>query len=182
MFKEMQEKYNLTKIFITDFNKVKSLSEWNKIKKIIDLYKSFWEKQRQKLYDKKVYLEKKINFRKFLERLQKLTRHDWDTDELIVFLTIGYQDSGTYDREINVIRLGIHENKENYLVYTLYHELIHYHIVNNMKKSLKEEDEEILCRAIFNLLFKDDLIAQKHWRENLREGEIKKINEKSLRF
>lgn len=182
LFKELQQKFNLTKIFVTDFSKVKNLPEWNKIKKIIDLYKSFWEKQKEKLFDKKNYLKNNINFNKFLEKLQKTTKHQWKTKELIVFLTIGYKDSGTYDREINVIRLGIHENKEQYLTYTLYHELIHYHIVNNMKILLKKEDEEILCRAIFSIVFKDNLIAQEHWRENISEDMIKKINEKSLQF
>lgn len=179
LFKELQKRYNLTKLFITNFNKVKSLAEWTKIKEIIDLYASFWKKQKQKLFETKLYLENKTNFKKFLEELQKITKCNWDINKLTVFLTIGYKDSGTYDREINVIRLGIHEEKRDYLIYTLYHEIIHYHIVNHMKMKLNEEDEEILCRAIFSILFKEDQLAQRHWREHLNEEDILKIREKS---
>lgn len=179
LFKELQRKFCLTKLFITNFNKVKNLAEWGKIKDIIDSYHLFWEKHNHKLSETKFFLENKVNFKNFLERLQKITKCNWDTNKLTVFLTIGYKDSGTYDREINVIRLGIHENKKDYLVYTLYHELIHYHIINHLKILLKEEDEEVLCRAIFSSLFKDDLIAQKHWKEHLSTEKIKKINEKS---
>lgn len=179
LFKELQKKFSLTKLFITRFSEVKNIVEWVKIKSIIDLYGLFWKKHKHKLFETKLYLERTTKFKNFVERLQKITKCDWNTKELTVFLTIGYKDSGTYDREVNVIRLGIHENKKDYLVYTLYHELIHYHIINDMKISLKEEDEEVLCRAIFNLLFNDDLIAQKHWKEHLSSEEIKKINEKS---
>ncbi len=108
-----------------------------------------------------------------------MTKYNWTLKELPVFLTWGYKDSGTYDRIINVIRIGIHNKHKEYLVYTVYHELIHYHIINHMGLALEEDEEEILCRAIFSLIFKNNSIAQRHWKESLNEKEIKKIKEKA---
>jgi hypothetical protein len=176
-FRELQQKYNLTDLFITNHSKVKGLKEWNKIKKLINSYHFFWNKQKSKLTETKIKLEKEVNFPDFLERVQKTTKHEWIKKELAVFLTLGYKSSGTYDRKIDIIRLGIHETREAYLIFTLYHELIHYHIVNHMKLLLKEEKEEILCRAIFSILFKNNPTAQKHWKEYLKKHEIKKIKE-----
>ncbi len=179
LFRTLQKKYELTKIFLNNPERVKSLEEWRQIKPLIEKYRNFWLKNKYKLLRTLKTLEAPIDLNWFVNSLSKVTRQEWNTPEVKVFLTLGYKDSGTYDRDHNLIRIGIHENKEEYLLYTLYHELIHYHIVNHMKLKLTPKDEETLCRAIFNILFKEDLIAQRHWRENLSQEEIKKIEEKS---
>ena len=179
LFKELQKRYDLTKNFITNFKKINQIDEWVEIKKIIRDYKGYWNKEKIKIQNSINYLNKVVDFEWFLQKLEEITLTKWETKDLDVFFTVGYKNSGTYDREINVIRVGIHEGVEKYLVYTLYHELIHYHIVKHMKLKLSEGEEEILCRAIFKLVFEKDLIAQKHWQENLSIEEIKKINKKS---
>lgn len=182
LFHNLQRKYKLTKIFITNFNNLKKLKEWDKIKEVTDLYKKYWVVQKLKLFRTLNYLKSAIDFEQFIKKLESVTNTKWDSDQLDVFLTIGYKDSGTYDREINVIRLGIHEKNKEYLVYTLYHELIHYHIIKHMKIKLKEDEEEVLCRAIFKLIFQHDLIAQQHWKEHLTDLEIERIEKKAKKI
>ncbi len=179
LFRRLQKKYFLTKSFISDKNKVKSLPEWSKIKEVIRLYHAFWLKNKNKLFEAIKSLKSSMDLIWFTKKVSELTKCQWNTKEVDVYLTLGYKDSGTYDKENNVVRIGIHEGKEKYLVYTLYHELIHYHITNHMHLKLNEKDEEILCRTIFNLLFKEDPIAQQHWKEHLNQNEIRKIEEKS---
>ncbi|RLE41726.1 hypothetical protein DRJ16_05825, partial [Candidatus Woesearchaeota archaeon] len=180
VLRDVQKRHKITRYFLSNPNKIKQLPEWTVIKDIINLYKSYWKKNRWKLRLAKEYIKENLRFDDFLERLKKITGHKWRTKSLDVFLTLGYKNSGTYDRRNNVIRIGIHENKKKYLIYTLYHELIHYHIVKHMKKKLSESDEEILCRAIFSAIFKDDPIAQSHWKEGMHKNEIKKIEKKRL--
>ena len=179
LFRKLQKKYNLTKVFITNLTKVESYPEWSEIKKIINLYRSYWKKRKNKLFNIRNDVASSINFNEFLNKLQRVTSYRWNTRELDIFLTLGYKNSGTYDREIDVIRIGIHEDKPHYLIYTLYHELIHFHIVKHMKQKLDEVKEEVLCRSIFKLLFNNNQIAQQHWKKYLTKEEIKKINKKA---
>ena len=180
LFHELQKEHSLTKLFISNLKEVKKLKEWDKIEKVINAYKRYWETHRKNLLESLNYLKDNVDFLWFIKKLEDLTNAKWSTETLEVFLTIGYKNSGTYDREINVIRLGTHESNKKYLVYTLYHELVHYHIVKHMKINIKDEEEEILCRAIFSIVFKEDLIAQKHWKEHLTQEDIETIEKKVM--
>ena len=169
-------------MYITNFKAVKHLQEWKRIQKIIALYNLFWNEHKYKLLNVKKSLKKEMDFDSFIKKLEEITKIAWTTKMLDLFLTIGYKQSGTYDRKINVIRVGIHEDNKLYLPYTIYHELIHFHIINHMKLKLPETEEEILCRAIFKLVFINDLIAQSHWKEFLTQQEQEKINKKAEEF
>lgn len=172
-FKRLQKKHKLTKIFFKNHNKIKKLKEFDSIKKVQKEYRIYWKKNIKELIKAKNKIEK-LNYNSFLLKLEKITKHNWITKKLIVFLTLGYKNSGTYDRLNKVIRIGIHQSNKPFLGYTLFHELIHFHIVNHMKLKLKKEKEEILCRAIFSLIFKNKT-AEKHWKKFLSKREIKEI-------
>lgn len=180
LFRKLQKKYKITDLCLTNFDEIKNLQEWKSIRYLINSYKNFWNRKKYKLLDAKQYLLKKVELNKFIKKLENLTKIAWTTKVLNLFITIGYKRAGTYDRKRNIIRIGVHEGKKKYLLYTLYHELIHLHIVKHMNLKLSEKEEEILCRAIFNMLFKNNKIAQNHWKEFLNKKEIERINKKVL--
>lgn len=180
LFKTLQKRCNLTKLFITDFKKIRDLKDWLSIKQIIEQYRLYWVRYKNKLLKAKQKLSKDFMTDNFINKLQEISKSKWLAKELDVYLTLGYKHSGTYDRLANIIRLGIHEDREQYFAYTLYHELIHFHIVRHMNLQLGADEEEILCRSFFKKIFDSDEVAQKHWKENLAPDQIEIINKKII--
>lgn len=183
--KDIVEKFNNIKYpkefclsYIKKDEKLKNFEEYKLLSKIKTKYFIYWLKNLPKLI---IALHKlKNKSYKDLQKVQEVTKFDWKQKEIPVYFVVGYKDSGTYDRDVDLIRLGMHQNKEYFTYYTLIHELIHFFIVKNMDLKLKEPTEERLCRAIFNKVFENDKLGQEHWRVYLSEKEIKKIKELNI--
>jgi hypothetical protein len=148
---------------------------YNVLKAIKSKYLLYWLSHLFYLIRELIKL-KIFNYDNFLKRVAIITGTEWHQSRIRIFLTLGYKDSGVYDRNINVIRLGVHQGKEYFTKYTLIHELIHFHIVKNMGLKLDPMKEEYLCRAIFANVFPNDSTATDHWIKYFKPEEIEEIN------
>ncbi len=173
-FEHLQDPEELKMLYLKKNASLGSHKSFPSLKKVQHEYIRFWILKLPYLL-KEYFKLRRFNYSAHLTAISAITKTSWEQSCIPVFLTIGYKDSGVYDRDINVVRIGTHQKKEQFTKYTLIHELIHLHIVENMNLKLDPAKEETLCRAIFAETFPNDRIAVDHWKMYLKPKELQLI-------
>lgn len=174
-----QKKINIPEELILRRNNFKKImdSDYLLIEKLEREYEEYWKARKEYLYKAQKFIKKFWSKKYFhsINKIEKITRQKYKRKKIPVFLVMSYKTAGTCDEYTKVIRLGVTKMGE-FLLRTIVHEIIHYHVRSSLK--VNSTQEELITRAIEAEVLQNDLknlSKVPHWKATLNKKGIKYI-------